>query len=404
MQKWIAMTPLKSYLDDIQNDKPNMLTRLEAWVNINSGSENLKGLNDMLYVIKKDFTLLDGDMEQLDLPQRKTINHLGKIIDVPSGQALRIQKHREAKYKIFLGGHIDTVYPVNSPFQKVEKMSPQKWRGPGITDMKGGILIMLKALEVLEKSPYAGKVGWEVLINPDEEIGSSSSEHLFQEAAKRNHLGLIFEPSFADGSLVSARKGTLNYAVIAHGKAAHAGRDFYEGRNAITALAKWVVSTEKLNDKERGITVNVGQIEGGQALNIVPDLAICRINLRMDTAEDFDEVKTKLHAINTASEGVQFSLHKISERGPKPFGPKEQIIFEELKQTAKELDIALDWRPSGGVCDGNILAAAGLPTIDTLGVVGGNLHTEEEYVLVDSIIERAQLTTAFLLKLAEVHS
>lgn len=398
------MTPLKSYLDDIQKDKQEMLARLESWVNINSGSENLTGLGAMLEVIEKDFAILQGKSEKLSLPPRISIDSEGKSIKTTSAEALRITKHPEASFRLVLGGHMDTVYPASSPFQKVEKLSAQKWRGPGITDMKGGIIIMLKSLELLEKSSFAGKMGWEVLINPDEEIGSACSEHLFKEAAKRAHIGLIFEPSFPDGALVSARKGTMNYTVIAHGKSAHAGRDFYEGRNAITALAKWILSVEQINDRDKGITVNVGQIEGGHALNIVPDLAICRVNLRVDTSKDFEEVKKKLHEITIANEGIHYTLHKISERNPKPFDQKEKRLFEQVKDIAGDIGIQLDWRPSGGVCDGNILAGEGLPTIDTLGVIGGHLHTDEEYLLVDSIVERTRLTTAFLLKLAEAQS
>lgn len=392
--------PLKSYLNDIHKD--TMTKRLESWVNINSGSENLNGLNKMLAVANHDFKILGGSSEFISLPPRQSIDHTGKTIETPSAQALRIKKHPQAPYQILLAGHLDTVYSENSRFQQVEKISPQKWRGPGITDMKGGIIVMLQALEILEKSPLAGKIGWEVLLNPDEEIGSSSSEHLFKEAAKRHQIGLIFEPSFPDGALVSARKGTMNYAIVARGKSAHAGRDFYDGKNAIAALAKWITTANQLNDKDHGITVNIGQIEGGTALNIVPDLAICRLNLRMDATEDFAIVRTKLYSIPQQIDGVMFSLHKISERGPKPFEDKEKQLFNQLKETASELDMYLDWRPSGGVCDGNILAAEGLPTIDTLGVIGGALHTEDEYILLDSLVERARLTAAFLLKIAEV--
>jgi len=400
---WNNMTPLKHYLDEIQRDKEKILSQLKVWVNINSGSENLGGLAKMLQVVHKDFSILGGKAEFIDLPPRKSVDAHGNLIEKPSAQALRIKKHNNSRYNVLLGGHIDTVYSVKSKFQKVEKISPEKWRGPGITDMKGGIIVMLKALEVLEKSSLAGQIGWEVLINPDEEIGSPGSEHLFKEAAQRHDMGLIFEPSFSDGSLVSARKGTLNYAVVAYGKSAHAGRDFYEGRNAIVGLAKWIISAERMNDKNRGITVNVGQVEGGNALNIVPDLAICRLNLRMDTPQDFDDVKAQIHQLNSSNDEIRFVLHPLSERGPKPFLEKEQKLFGELKQTAQEIGISLQWRPSGGVCDGNILAAEGLPTIDTLGVIGGNIHTDEEYVLTNSLVERAGLTAAFLLKLAGAH-
>lgn len=272
--------------------------------------------------------------------------------------------------------------------------------------MKGGLVVMLTALKVLEKHPDSEGIGWEVIINPDEEIGSIGSEPLFIEAAGRCHLGLVFEPSFSDGAIVSSRKGSMNVTVVAKGKAAHSGRDFDKGKNAILALAHFLTRVNHLNNTLKGISINPGHISGGGPVNIVPELAICRLNLRALDIEDFLHLREDLqHNIDKNDvEGVQLSLHIDHARAPKVFDKKSHRLFEMLNACAKEEGYVLCSRPSGGVCDGNILAAHGLPVIDTLGVIGGDIHTSNEYMVVDSLVQRARLSGRLLFKLTKEFS
>ncbi len=235
-----------------------------------------------------------------------------------------------------------------------------------------------------------------MFINPDEEIGSPGSRDFIIECARRNDVGLVFEPSLPDGSLVSSRKGSVNFTLVARGKAGHAGREFHREDNAITKLAHAIVEIESLTNENKGITVNIGQIEGGIATNIVPDLALTRFNVRVEKPNDLENIKQKLLQIVTKN---SLELHQDSERPPKPFDTKHRELFEKLKMCAQELGSDLNWIPSGGVCDGNLLASEGLITIDTLGPVGGNLHTREEYINVKSLTERAKLVFSFLEKL-----
>jgi len=389
--------------------KEPMAELLEAWSNVNSGSDNIKGLARMLGLIKSAFGVLNAKAEVIPIAPRKKIDSQGQIIEIPNGDVLFLKKHPNASIQIFLGGHYDTVYSENHPFQKAERLkNGDILRGPGAADMKGGLIIMLKALEALENSPYAGKVGWEVLINSDEEVGSMNSEHLFRDCAKRAQIGLLFEPSFSDGSLVSERKGSANFTVIAKGKAAHAGRDFHQGRSAIAAIGRFIHDADELNFSGKSVTINFGHIEGGGPVNIVPDLAICRINVRGEKQEALDEATLELHRIvklENETEGLNLTIVDQSARSPKPFDEKTKHLFESIKTTAAEIGMNIKWQPSGGVCDGNILAAEGVPTIDTLGAIGGNIHTGEEYVNLDSLPHRAQLTAYFLMKLAkgEIH-
>ncbi|MFO1242632.1 MAG: hydrolase [Rickettsiales bacterium] len=262
---------------------------------------------------------------------------------------------------------------------------------------------MLKALEALEQAPFKDTIGWEVLINPDEEIGSPGSRHLFKEAAERNHLGLIFEPCLPEGTLVSTRKGSGNFTLVVHGKAAHAGRDYGSGRNAIVMMADAIKALDGLNNIRPGFIVNCGIIEGGTTLNTVPDLAILRFNIRIDSPEDQPFAEQKIDEIVqgiAAREGYRVLLHGGFGRAPKPITEGIQRLQKAIEECGTMLNIPIGWQPSGGVCDGNNLAQYGLPNIDTMGVRGGNIHSDQEYMIVDSLLERASLTALLLLRLA----
>lgn len=389
-------------LDSIQTKHSDMVNLLMAWSTINSSSDNLSGLAHMLATLEMAFSPLKGNMERISLPPRIAMSNSGELIKLAHGQALRITKRPKAKTQILLAGHMDTVYPIHHPFQ-MGVVKNERLCGPGVADMKGGLLIMLTALEALEKHPASTNIGWEVLINPDEEIGSVGSEYLFKEAAKRNDLGLIFEPSFADGALVSSRKGSMNVSIIARGKAAHAGRDFDKGHNAILGIADFISRANQLNHPDKGISINPGQIYGGGPVNIVPDFAICRLNARAIDPSDFKEIQKDLENLvkTHSTHGIQFSLYQDYARGPKIFDKKNVALFESINECAKEEGYSLFHRPSGGVCDGNILSEEGLTVIDTLGAIGGDIHTLNEYILINSLVERSRLTGRFLIKFAQ---
>lgn len=380
-----------------------MLNLLQEWAEINSHSDNISGLVKMMSALKPHFSKLGGQMIEVDLSRRSMVDTTGQIVDIPHGKALSIIKRSEAPIKVFFGGHMDTVYPSSHSFQKTERLSENKLRGPGVADMKGGLIVMLKALEAFEQHPLSTSIGWEILINPDEEVGSIGSESLLIESSKRNSIGLIFEPSFPDGAIVSSRKGSTSLTIISHGKAAHAGRDYDKGRNAITALAHFVIQADLLNNKEKGITVNIGQISGGGPVNVVPDIAICRLNIRTVNTEDFIHIQSELQKLleNTRSDGIHLTLHIQHSRPPKLFDEKNKKLFELINQCAIQEGVELCLKPSGGACDGNILSAIGLPVIDSLGVIGGNIHTDEEYMQIDSLTARARIICLFLLKLAQ---
>jgi glutamate carboxypeptidase len=268
--------------------------------------------------------------------------------------------------------------------------------------MKGGLAILLTLLEAFERSPLKESLGWEILITPDEEIGSPGSTKLYCEAAKRHHLALIFEPAFSDGAFVNERKGSSNLTIAFHGRSAHVGRDFSNGRSAVFPLAELVVEIQNLQ-KEGDTAINVADLYSSGPVNIVPDIASCSINIRSSDAETLKKAVEQIQA--TAERyadiaEVECRCLQDSFRPPKPFDASTAHLFAAYRQCAEELQIPFECRSTGGVCDGNTLANAGLPTLDTAGVIGGGLHTDSEYLLKSSLTERASLAALFLFKLA----
>jgi glutamate carboxypeptidase len=397
------MNDYRPFLDWIAAEQGKMELRVAQWAAINSGSHNLPGLAQMAKVITQEFSALGSPVEQLALEPEKKISPDGLLISEALGTALHITKRPQAKRRIFLAIHMDTVYPPEHPFQQVQKLDEKKLHGPGVTDAKGGIAVMLTALMALERTSWAKNIGWEVLINPDEEIGSPGSGSIFNAAARRNNLGLVFEPALSNGNLVSARKGSGNFVLVVRGRSAHAGRDFAAGRNAIAALSDAIVQINAINGRWPEVTVNVAKVEGGGALNVVPDLAIVRMNIRCGEKQQQQQVREILDEITSAinqREGFSAQLHGDFHAPPRPLDEPLQRWLERAAECGQELGLNIHWEPSGGACDGNRLSAAGLSTIDTLGPVGGEIHSAKEYLLLDSLHQRAQLAALLLMKFA----
>jgi glutamate carboxypeptidase len=390
-------------LQNIALDEERREELLREWVQINSGTFNLAGLAAMEAELIDAFDCLGGTCEKLALPPAQTVDAAGHVTTTPLGRALRFTKRPHAPLKILLNIHYDTVYPADSPFKTIEAIDADTIRGPGVVDAKGGILVLLAALEALEASKVCANVGWEVLLNPDEEIGSPGSNDLLKDAAKRNHLGLVFEPAFPDGMLVGARKGSGTYTAIVRGRAAHAGRDFDQGRSAILALADFIQRVDAVQTSAGGVTINCGKVEGGGATNIVPDLAIGRFNVRATTPDD-QVVVEKIFADAAAQvrqrDGITVDLHGGFNSPPKLLDPRSERLLDHVIACGRSLGLSLAHRSSGGTCDGSKLAAAGLPVVDSLGPIGGELHSEREYVRLSSITQRAQLVALLLLRLA----
>ncbi|MFI4860429.1 MAG: hydrolase [Phycisphaerales bacterium JB063] len=382
-----------------------MLDRLVDWASVNSGSANLAGLATMLGKVEQSAATLGGTMERADLPGYETIDDAGEPTLSTFGQALHITKHPQAERRVFLCIHMDTVFAVDHPFQSVRHDGNMLF-GPGVADAKGGLVVMLAAVEALERSTLAGRVGWDILINPDEEVGSHGSDGLITGLASRCDLALLYEPALPDGTLVGARKGSGNFAIVVRGRAAHAGRDFSAGRNAVAAAAQLVTRLDAVNDAEAGdgLTLNIGRIAGGGPVNIVPDTAVVRYNVRYETAAQRGRVEQAVEqAVADINAHEGFSARPVGAftAPPKPVGPGSEALQGLVEGSAAKLGLpAVNWRSTGGVCDGNRTAALGVPTIDTMGVRGGAIHSDQEFMQVDSLVERAKLSAHLLMTLA----
>jgi glutamate carboxypeptidase len=371
--------------------------------NINSGTFNTAGLTKVKHAVLEEFSVLQGSSEAIDLAPYESIDSTGNIANHPIGQAVRIVKRPEADKRVFLCIHMDTVYDEHHPFQTCKLIEDKYINGPGVADAKGGIVVMLYALRCLEASPLAGRLGWEVILNPDEEIGSPSSTELFARSAQENRVGLLFEPAFADGAMVSQRRGTGNFAFVVTGRAAHSGREFEKGRNAIVEAAKIVCRINELNARDPAVTFNIGRIEGGGPLNMVPDKAIARVNVRVGDFSQIDWVREEFASIARdvyKNDGFGCHLHGDFLSPPKIMDERTTQVQRHVELCGEEIGLGIKWTHSGGSCDGNKLAVAGLPNIDTFGVVGGNIHSDQEYVDLESLVPRAKLVALLLLKYA----
>jgi glutamate carboxypeptidase len=380
-----------------------MLAQVEAWSAINSGTSNLAGLAAQADALAEAFSALPGTVERVDPAPVTAIAADGSTLVQPHGQHLVVRVRPDAQRRILLTGHMDTVYPADHPFQHISWRDSQTLCGPGVADMKGGIAVMLHALLAFEQTAAATRLGYDVLINSDEETGSLASAALIAELAAGKLAALTYEPTILpDGTLAHARSGSGNYAIHIKGRSAHAGRNPHEGRNAIVAAADLILRLKALERAD--ITINPARLEGGAANNVVPDHALLRFNIRPKTADAgavFERALNQLLAdIETAHE-VLTHRHGGITRPPKPVDAKAQRLFDLVRECGAELGQAIRWQASGGVCDGNNIAACGVPVVDTMGVRGGAIHSPQEYLIVPSLAERAALSARVIERLAE---
>jgi len=396
------LSPDQTVLDHVAAREASIIGRAVDWAGINSGSRNAPGLNAMLDRLDEAARRLPGEVVRIPTQGSTLVGDDGSVKTEAHADALRITARPQAPVQVVLTGHYDTVFPADSGFQSVKTRADGALNGPGVADMKGGISVMLAALEAFEMHPDRANVGWTVLLSPDEEIGSPASAPLLAQLGAAGHVGMTYEPALADGTLAGARKGSGNFHLIVTGKAAHAGRAFHEGANAVAGAAIIAAALHALNGRREGVTVNVAKISGGGALNVVADNAVVRFNVRVPDAQSAAWVTDAVHEIAATPPfaGLTLDLHGGMTRAPKPMDASQTALFEAVRDAGALLGQSIAWSPSGGVCEGNNLHAAGLPNIDTLGVRGGDIHSDQEFAWPDSFVERAQLSALILCKLA----
>ena len=383
-------------------DPAAMLRQVEAWSAIPSGTGNLAGLCRQAEALAAAFAALPGELELVAPAPVEAVAANGARIEQSHGRHLVLRVRPGASRRYLLTGHMDTVFAADHPFQNTRWIDAVTINGPGVADMKGGIAVILAALTAFEASPAANRIGYDVMINSDEETGSLSSAPLIESLARDKAAALTYEPSaLPDGTLAGARGGSGNFSAVVAGRAAHAGRNPGYGRNALVAAADLAVRLKHMETSS--LTINPARIDGGSANNVVPESAVLRFNIRPRGALDAERFSRAiyliLHEIEQEHE-VSIHLHGGITRPPKPLTPAAEALFGLVKDCGEALGQPISWIASGGVCDGNNIAALGVPVVDTMGVRGGAIHSADEYLLVPSLAERAALSALVLHRLS----
>lgn len=397
-----SLTPAESAaLARLDGARGALLAEIEGWAAINSGSRNLAGLARMADVLAAAFAPLGGTLARVPAAPASQLGSDGRETALAHGDNLHIIKRPDAPVRVLLTGHMDTVFGPDHPFQACRWLDADTLNGPGVADMKGGIAVMKAALACLEASPFAEALGWEVVLNSDEEVSSPGSAPLLDAAARRCHLGLTFEPALPDGTLAGARAGSGNFSAAVHGRAAHAGRNPADGRNALLAAADLALRLAALAGDD--LSVNPARIDGGGPNNIVPDMAVLRWNMRPRTAMAQQRAEAGINAAVAdvaLAHDVHVHVHGRFARPPKPLDAHQQRLFDLVRGCGAALGLGISWRDTGGVCDGNNIAATGLSVVDTLGPRGGAIHSSDEFLCADSLEERSRLAALVLMRVA----
>ena len=377
-----------------------MLERTRRWAAIPSGTGDRPGLARMAAELADAASALPGEVKLVEPASVTAIGSDGEPVEVEHGRHLVLTVRPDAPVRLLLTGHMDTVYGPDHAFRDVTDRPDGTVNGPGVADMKGGLALAFAALEAVEGRPDARRLGYQFLINSDEETGSASSAALIARLAAGKRAALTYEPALPDGTLAGARAGSGNWSLTFRGRSAHAGRNPGDGRNALVAAADLTLRLEAMG--REGLTVNPARIDGGGPNNVVPALAILRVNARATGPDDQAEIEAALPALVAAVErdhGVTGLIHGGFGRPPKPLTPSAERLFDLVRECGRQLDLDIAWRATGGVCDGNNIAAAGVPVVDTMGARGGAIHSPDEYLIPDSLAERARLSALVISRL-----
>lgn len=360
---------LKGYLND-----------LEYLVNIDSGSNNISGLN----------TVADFFMERFkDGGWNVDIERFNDEV----GPCLVIKNKDKVETDVLLIGHMDTVFPNGTTKERPFTIVDNKAFGPGVIDMKSGLLSILYALNEIKNQRLDKDISIKAIINSDEEIGSKYSTKIIEKYAKNSKLALILEPARANGAIVLERKGIAAFNISFEGIAAHAGIEPEKGASAIVELGHWIVELNKLNNYEIGTTVNVGIVKGGTGRNVIPNKSQAQIDLRFKDIKEAELFERQVQNLKKTPfvKGVSVAVDKLGIRPPMNLTSDTRKIWEIIQSIGQKLDINLTWVSTGGGSDANTTSALGVPSIDGLGPVGGGAHGINEYIEIDSIIPRYEL-------------
>jgi glutamate carboxypeptidase len=379
-------TEPKLLLDCLTPQLPKMLRTLETFVRAESPSTEKAASDVCAQVIAAEWSKRGVHVESLEQ------KHRGAHLRITCGPG-----NTKPRSQLLVLGHYDTVYASGTLAKMPFRTAAGRAYGPGVFDMKAGIVQALSALDAIQQAGAAISKAIVFLWTSDEEIGSESSRKLLEAEAKRSDAVFVLEPSLGPkGLLKTARKGVGDAEIIVQGRASHAGLAPEKGVNAIHELALQIALVKKWNDVKRGVSVNVGLVAGGTRPNVIPDHAKAVLDLRALRATDMQRIEKQLRGLRPILSGA-----KLTVRGGFNRAPLERKISADLFQRAsilaKSMGFTLGEATVGGGSDGNLTAALGIPTLDGLGAVGDGAHSAEEYIFARTMPQRAALLAALLL-------
>ncbi|MFZ4577805.1 MAG: M20 family metallopeptidase [Myxococcota bacterium] len=377
-------------IEFLDRSEPQLIERLRALVDVNSGLDNPAGRLTCLEQLQRVYERLGFACERVARP--------GDMVHLIARRPAKAKVGKTAP-KILMLGHFDTVYDSTSTFLSFTQQG--EWLcGPGVGDMKGGLVVAQAALEALQAVRQLDAFDWVCFHNADEEVQSPTSRDLIQQLAVDRDLALDFEIGRKTGALVRSRAGVGRYFITVRGKSAHAGMDPSAGVNAIVGMAHLVLALAKLNDPAHGTTVNVGVIRGGTKRNVVPDEAKIEVDLRILTVEEGERVDAAIRALCGQPPVPGASVDILGGVGRPPWQRSAQSdrAVAHFQAVAREFDQDVGAEDTGGGSDANFTAALGIPTVDGLGPVGEHPHTHDEKVRRHTVAERAKLVALALLR------
>lgn len=372
---------------DFEPRKPEMIALLKVLSETESPSHDKAAVDHVGRIVAETCRKLGAQVEVVENASAGN-QVVARFLPAPAADHL-------PEGQILLMHHMDTVYPLGTLARMPFYEKDDKIFGPGVLDMKGGIVVSLTAIAALRE---AGQLQRPVtaLFTSDEEIGSQSSRALIESLAQQAALVLVLESGLLDGALKTWRKGVGGFVVKAKGRAAHAGGAHQDGRNAIEELAHQIIAIQKMTDYSKGTTLNVGMIKGGTASNVVPEEAEAVVDFRVLVPEETERVMAAVQALQPVTPGTTLEISGELNRPPMPNDAHMQATFARAQEIAAGIGLQLKASGSGGGSDGNFVAPLGIPLLDGLGPCGEGLHSEREYILTRSLPERARLVAELI--------
>ena len=369
--------------------KETFLEHLKPIINTDCGSYQPEGVGKIADMLTDKYTALGWHV---------TRKHLHDEV----GPGLLItNRENPDHYDVMLIGHIDTVFPAGTAAARPFKVEGNRAYGPGVADMKNGVVAMYAALSELEPA-VRDKLSIAVLHNPDEEISSIHSEPWILEEAKKAAYVLVCESARADGSLVNRRKGSATFGLHFHGIASHAGNDPEKGRSAVVEMAHWILELGKHNDYANGTSLTIGLVKGGSASNVVPEYAEATLDLRFWDNNKFDEIKALLDklAAKPFVDGVKVEVRVQAKKPAMVMNAGTEKLMHFVEAAGKKIGLPITWQAVGGGSDANVTSAHGIPSLDGFGPIGACFHSDKEYLEIDSIEQRVALLKATIEEIA----